>query len=91
MNKSALIEAIASKTGHSKKDVEMSLEAMLDIITAQLQGGGEVTLTGFGTFQVSNRAARMGHNPITKEKMQIPAMSVPKFRAGKALKEAVRK
>lgn len=91
MNKSALIDSIASKTGHSKKDVELTIEAMLDIITNSLQQGQEVTFTGFGSFMVSNRAARMGINPLTKEKIQIPALTVPKFKAGKALKEAVRK
>jgi DNA-binding protein HU-beta len=91
MNKAALIDAVASKTGHSKKDVEMMLEAMLDIITNTLQGGDEVTLTGFGTFRVSKRSARAGINPLTKEKIQIPEVTVPKFKAGKALKDAVRK
>lgn len=91
MNKSALIDAISSKTGHSKKDVEIMIEATLDIVTDQLRQGQEVTLTGFGSFMVSNRAARMGINPLTKEKIQIPAIDVPKFKAGKALKDAVRK
>ena len=91
MNKAALIDAINSKTGQSKKDVEVTLEAILDIITDALRRGEEVTLTGFGAFMASNRAARMGINPLTKEKIQIPAMTVPKFKAGKALKEALRK
>ena len=91
MNKSALIDAVASKTGHSKKDVELTVEAMLDVITDQLRQGLDVSFTGFGSFMVSNRAARMGINPLTKEKIQIPAITVPKFKAGKALKEAVRK
>lgn len=91
MNKAALIDAIAAKTGQSKKDVELMIESMLDIITDALRRGEEVTLTGFGAFLVSNRAARMGINPLTKEKIQIPAITVPKFKAGKALKEAVRK
>lgn len=91
MNKAALIDAIAAKTGQSKKDVELVIESTLDIITDALRRGEEVTLTGFGAFLVSNRAARMGINPLTKEKIQIPAITVPKFKAGKALKEAVRK
>ena len=66
------------------------LECMLDEVTAELSKGNKVTLTGFGTFKVSNRAAREGINPQTKAKIMIPAMTVPKFTAGKTLKEAVR-
>ncbi len=90
MNKDALVSAIAAKTDQSKKDVEMSLDAMTEVVTEALQRGDKVTLTGFGTFKVSNRAAREGINPQTKEKIQIPAMTVPKFTAGKGLKEAVK-
>ena len=90
MNKDALVSAIASKTDQSKKDVEMSLDAMTEVVTEALQRGDKVTLTGFGTFKTSDRAAREGINPQTKEKIQIPAMTVPKFTAGKALKEAVK-
>lgn len=91
MNKASIIDAIASKTGHSKKEVEIMVEAMLDVITDSLQKGEEVTLTGFGSFKVNTRAARSGINPMTKEKIQIPQVKVPKFKAGKALKDAVRK
>ena len=90
INKDALVHAIMGKTEQSKKDVEAVLETMIDQITAELGKGNKVTLTGFGTFKVSNRAAREGINPQTKAKIMIPAMTVPKFTAGKTLKEAVR-
>ncbi|MFZ2192684.1 MAG: HU family DNA-binding protein [Candidatus Moraniibacteriota bacterium] len=90
MNKDALVSAISEKTDLSKKDVEMTLETMIEVITKSLKSGEKVTMTGFGTFKVSNRAAREGINPQTKAKIQIPAMTVPKFTAGKALKEAVK-
>ncbi|OIP59195.1 MAG: HU family DNA-binding protein [Candidatus Moranbacteria bacterium CG_4_10_14_3_um_filter_45_9] len=90
VNKDMLVHAIMEKTELSKKDVEAMLECMLDEVTAELSKGNKVTLTGFGTFKVSNRAAREGINPQTKAKIMIPAMTVPKFTAGKTLKEAVR-
>jgi nucleoid DNA-binding protein len=90
MNKDALVSAISGKTDLSKKDVEMVLETMVEVITKALKSGDKVTMTGFGTFKVSNRAAREGINPQTKAKIKIPAMTVPKFTAGKALKEAVK-
>ncbi|MEA2006575.1 MAG: HU family DNA-binding protein [Patescibacteria group bacterium] len=90
MNKSAVVDAVAAKTGHSKKDVEAFIEATLDVITNELQGGGQVAFTGFGTFSVSNRAARDGINPATGEKIHIKAVNVPKFKAGKSFKDAVR-
>jgi nucleoid DNA-binding protein len=90
VNKDALVDAIASKTDLSKKDVEAVIEALEEKITQEISSGNKVTLTGFGTFKVSNRAAREGINPQTKAKIQIPAMTVPKFTAGKALKEAVK-
>jgi len=90
MNKDALVSAISEKTDLSKKDIEMVLEAMVEVITKTLKSGDKVTMTGFGTFKVSNRAAREGINPQTKAKIKIPAMTVPKFTAGKALKEAIR-
>lgn len=85
-----LIHAIMDKTELSKKDVGAVLECMTDEVTAELSKGNKVTLTGFGTFKVSNRAAREGINPQTKAKIMIPAMTVPKFTAGKTLKEAVK-
>ncbi len=85
-----LIHSIMDKTELSKKDVGAVLECMIDEVTAELSKGNKVTLTGFGTFKVSNRAAREGINPQTKAKIMIPAMTVPKFTAGKTLKEAVK-
>lgn len=90
VNKDALVHAIVEKTEFSKKDVETVLETIVDEITAELSKGNKVTLTGFGTFKVSDRAAREGINPQTKAKITIPAMTVPKFTAGKTLKEAVK-
>lgn len=90
INKDTLVHAIMGKTELAKKDVEAVLETMIDQITAELSRGNKVTLTGFGTFKVSNRAAREGINPQTKAKIMIPAMTVPKFTAGKTLKEAVK-
>jgi nucleoid DNA-binding protein len=90
INRETLVGAIVEKTDLTKKDVEAVLECFMDEVTKQLQQGNKVTLTGFGTFKVSNRAAREGINPQTKAKIQIPAMTVPKFTAGKALKEAVK-
>lgn len=90
INKDTLVSSIADKTELSKKDVEAVIEAMTEIITKALKSGDKVTLTGFGTFRISKRAARTGINPQTKAAIQIPAMTVPKFTAGKALKEAVK-
>jgi len=90
VNKDALVSAIATKTDLSKKAVEGVIEAFEEMVTEEIRKGNKVTLTGFGTFKVSNRAAREGINPQTKAKIQIPAMTVPKFTAGKALKEAVK-
>lgn len=90
INKDSLVESISTKTDLSKKDVEMVIDTMVDSITEQLRQGNKVTLTGFGAFRVSKRAAREGINPQTKAKIQIPAMTLPKFTAGKALKEAVK-
>ena len=90
VNKDALISAIATKTDLSKKAVESVIEAFEEMVTEEIRKGNKVTLTGFGTFKVSQRAAREGINPQTKAKIQIPAMTVPKFTAGKALKEAVK-
>lgn len=90
MTKDQIIEAVANKTGLSKKQTDEVLESILDNITKALQKGDKVAFTGFGAFVISNRKARQGVNPKTGAKIQIPAMKVPKFRAGKALKEAVR-
>jgi DNA-binding protein HU-beta len=90
VNKDSLIDFISTKTDLSKKDVEMVIDTLVETITEQLRQGKKVTLTGFGAFRVSKRAPREGINPQTKEKMTIPAMTLPKFTAGKALKEAVK-
>lgn len=91
MNKQAVVDAVADKTGLSKKDSEMAVAAVLEIITDELQGRGTVAFTGFGTFSTSDRKARQGVNPATGEKIQIAATTVPKFKAGKSLKDAVKK
>lgn len=90
VNKDTLVGSIVEKTELSKKDVESVLDAVIETVTEELKKGNKVTLTGFGTFKVSNRAAREGINPQTKAKIMIPAMTVPKFTAGKTLKEAVK-
>ncbi len=90
VNKDMLVHAIVDKTELSKKDVEAMIEAMIDVVTDELRKGNKVTLTGFGTFRVSQRAERQGINPQTKAAITIPAMTVPKFTAGKSLKEAVK-
>ena len=90
MTKDELIDAVAAKCACSKKAAAECLEAVLDETTKAMQKGDRVVLTGFGAFQVSKRAARRGVNPKTGAKIQIPAMKVPKFKAGKGLKDAVR-
>ncbi len=90
MQKSELAEALAKKIGLSKRQAEESLNAILGEIEKTLSKGGEVILTGFGKFHVVNRKAREGINPKTGEKIKIPAQKVPKFKAGKALKDSVK-
>ena len=89
MNKAELVAAIAEKTELSKKDSEKALKAFIDVVTEELKKDEKIQLVGFGTFEVSERAAREGRNPLTGEKMQIKASKAPKFKAGKALKDAV--
>ncbi len=89
MTKADLITAISTDTGLSKKDSESALSSVLSAITDSLKSGDEVRLVGFGTFKVSDRAARAGRNPRTGETIQIKASKVPTFKAGKELKEAV--
>ena len=91
MNKTELINAVAAKAEISKKDAEKALAAVLGSIEDALKAGDKVQLIGFGTFEVKERAARMGHNPRNGEAMEIPASKAPSFKAGKALKEAVAK
>ena len=89
MNKTELIAAIAEQAEISKKDAEKALKAFVDVVTEQLKEGEKVQLVGFGTFEVSERAAREGRNPHTGETMKIEASKAPKFKAGKALKDLV--
>ena len=89
MNKTEFIAAVAEKAEISKKDSEKALKAFVDVVTEQLKAGDKVQLVGFGTFEVSERAAREGRNPQTGETMTIAASKNPKFKAGKALKDIV--
>lgn len=89
MNKAELVDAIANDAGISKSQASSALDAALDHVQNALKGGDKVTLVGFGTFSTSHRDARTGRNPQTGKEIQIPAKTVVKFTAGKALKEAV--
>ena len=91
MNKTELVAAIAKMTELSKKDAEKAVKAFTDVVTAELKKGEKVQLVGFGTFEVSKRAARTGRNPQTGATMKIKSSKTPKFKAGKALKDAVNK
>ena len=87
MNKTELVAAMAEQTNLSKKDAEAALKAFIDVVSEELKKGDKVQLVGFGTFEVSERAAREGRNPQTGETMEIKASKTPKFKAGKALKD----
>jgi DNA-binding protein HU-beta len=89
MNKSQLIDAVASDSGLTKTDSARAVESLLHTITKTLKKGGEVNITGFGKFSVVNRAARQGVNPRTGERVKIKASKAPKFSAGASLKQAV--
>ena len=89
MNKTELVAAIAENAEISKKDAEKALKAVADVVAEELKKGEKVQLVGFGTFEVSERAAREGRNPQTGETMTLAACKAPKFKAGKALKDAV--
>ena len=89
MNKTDLVAAMAEQAGVSKKDAEKALKAFTDIVTDELKKGQKVQLVGFGTFEVSERAAREGRNPATRKPIKIPASKAPKFKAGKAFKDAL--
>jgi DNA-binding protein HU-beta len=89
MNKTELVAAIADQAELSKKDAEKALKAFVDVVTDELKKGEKIQLVGFGSFEVTERAAREGINPLTKKPMSIPASKAPKFKAGKALKDAV--
>ena len=89
MNKTELVAAIADQAELSKKDAEKALKAFTDVVADELKKGGKVQLVGFGTFEVSERAAREGRNPQTGAVMPIAASKAPKFKAGKALKDLI--
>lgn len=89
MNKTELVVAVAEQAGLSKKDAEAAVKAFTDVVAEALKAGDKIQLVGFGTFEVSERAAREGRNPKTGESMKIEACKTPKFKAGKALKDLV--
>ena len=89
VNKNDLVSEVADGASLSKADAARAVEAVFETIITSLSGGGEVRIVGFGTFNVTHRRASQGRNPRTGEKIQIPASNQPKFRAGKALKDAV--
>ena len=89
MNKTELVAAVAEQADISKKDAEKALKAFVDVVTEEMKKGEKVQLVGFGTFEVSERAAREGRNPQTGKTMKIEACKAPKFKAGKALNDAV--
>ena len=91
MNKTELIAVVSQTAGLTKKDTERVINAALDAITASLMEGEKVQLSGFGTFEVKDREARIGRNPHTKEAIDIPATRVPSFKASQALKDTVAK
>jgi DNA-binding protein HU-beta len=91
MNKTDLINSIASKSGLNKKNSEAALNAFIGSVQDALKGGDKVVLVGFGTFEVRKRAARKGRNPQTKKEITIPASKAPVFKAGKVLKDTVNK
>ena len=91
MNKAELVSAVAERAGMSKKDAEKVVTAVFASVEQSLVKNEKVQLVGFGTFEVKQRAERIGRNPQTKETITIPATKVPVFKAGKALKEAVQK
>ncbi len=89
MNKTELVAAVAEQAGLSRKDAEVAVKAFTDVVADALKNGDKIQLVGFGTFEVSERAAREGRNPKTGESMKIEACKTPKFKAGKALKDLV--
>jgi len=89
MNKTELVAAVAETANLSKKDAEAAVKAFTEVVSEELKKGGKIQLVGFGTFEISERAAREGRNPRTGENMKIDASRTPKFKAGKALKDLV--
>ena len=90
MNKSELVEAISEETTFNKKDVMKVISSFTRVVERALRKGNRVSLTGFGTYWISRRPARVGINPATKERIKLPAVNIPRFKAGKHLKEQVR-
>ena len=90
MNKTELINALSEETTFSKKDIGRVVESWVRIVERTLKKGEKVSVAGFGTFSVSRRPARKGINPATKQRINIPAISIPRFKAGKNLRESVR-
>ena len=90
MNRAELVAKIAEKSELTKKDSEKALKAFVDVVTDELKKGRKIQLVGFGTFEVTERAAREGRNPQTGKTMKIEACKAPRFKAGKALKDAVK-
>lgn len=91
MNRADLVNAMTNETAFSKKDVEKVLNSFINVVSNEMANKGKVQLVGFGTFETRQRAARKGLNPQTKEEIEIPACTVPAFKAGKALKDKVNK
>ena len=91
MNKAELISVMAEKSGLTKKDSEKALNSFIEAVEEALVKGDKVQLVGFGTFEVRERSARKGRNPQTAEEIDIPAASVPAFKAGKALRDSINK
>ena len=89
MNKNDLVSKVSDETGLSKSDSAKAIDSVIETITSELKGGGDVRLVGFGTFLVTKRKATTGRNPQTGAEIKIPAANVPKFRAGKRLKESL--
>lgn len=89
MNKAELVAAVAEKAEISRKDAEKALKAFTDVVAEGMKNGDKIQLVGFGTFEVSERAARVGRNPQSGAEMKIPASKAPKFKAGKALKDMI--
>lgn len=90
MNKSELVDSLSEETTFSKKDVSRVLEAFTRIVERTLKKGDKIAMTGFGTFTTSRRPARKGINPATKERIDLPEVNVPKFKASKSLRELVK-
>lgn len=90
MNKTELVAKIAEKAGISKKDADAAVVAFVDTVVEAMKADDKISLVGFGTFSVKERAARTGINPLTKEKISIPASKAPAFKAGKAFKDALK-